>query len=132
MLSTAICGVVFLKFAMTLNIFTRRPSKKDMGDGFYYSFFHVWLQPVSAEEAHKSNECQSFLSFFVSNYGSAEEHSLSSSQQRPAVAAGCQMDEAKRGGVGESAGCLGMAQMNLVTKWNDANLNRQTDRKAGG
>lgn len=41
-----------------------------------------------------------FLSFFVSNYGSAEEHkSLSSSQQRPAVAAGCQMDEAKRGGL---------------------------------
>lgn len=64
----------------------------------------MWLQPVSAEEAHKSNECQSFLSFFVSNYGSAEEHSLSSSQQRPAVAAGCQMDEAKRGVVVEEEG----------------------------
>lgn len=75
-----------------------------MGDGFYYYFFHVWLQPVSAEEAHKSNECQSLLSFFVSNYGSAEEHSLSSSQQRPAVAAGCQMDEAKRGGLGGLGG----------------------------
>lgn len=73
-LSTEICGIVFLKFATTLNIFTRRARKKDMGDGFYYYFFHVWLQPVSAEEVHKSNECQSFLSFFVSNYGSAEEH----------------------------------------------------------
>lgn len=40
------------------------------------------------------------------------------------------MDEAKRG-AGEGVGCLGMAQMNLVTKWNDANQNRQSDRKAG-
>lgn len=64
----------------------------------------MWLQPVSAEEGHKSNECQSFPSFFVSNYGSAEEHSLSSSQQRPAIAAGCQMYYAKQGGLG---GCFG-------------------------
>lgn len=31
---------------------------------------------------------------------------------------------------GEGAGCLGMAQMNLVTKWSDANQNRQSGRKA--
>lgn len=88
----------------------------------------MWLQPLAAKEAHRSGE--SFPSVFVSNYGSAEEHSLSSAQQRPTVAAGCQMDKAEWRGVGEGAGRLGMAQTNLVTKWNDANQNRQTDRKA--
>ena len=61
-LSTEICGIVFLKFAMTLNIFTRWPRKKDTGDGFYYCFFHVWLQPVSAEGgARKQTSARAFF-----------------------------------------------------------------------
>lgn len=42
------------------------------------------------------------------------------------------MYEAEEKGCGEGAGRLGIAQTNLVTKWNDANQNRQTDKKAGG
>lgn len=62
MLSTEICRIVFLKFAMTLNIFTRWPRKKDTGDGFSYYFFHVWLQPVSAEGgARKQTSAKSFF-----------------------------------------------------------------------
>lgn len=48
---------------------------KDIGDGFYYYFFHVRLQPVHLQrEGHESNERQSFLCSFVSNYESAEQH----------------------------------------------------------
>lgn len=44
------------------------------------------------------------------------------------------MDEVEQGGycAREGAGCLGMARMNLMTKWSDTNQNRQTDRKARG
>lgn len=66
MLSTEICVIVFLKLAIPLNIFTGQLRKNNMGDGFYYYFFHVWLQPVSSEETHKSNKSQSFLSVFSS------------------------------------------------------------------
>lgn len=35
-----------LSLAIPLNILTRQLRNNDMGDGFYYDFFHVWLQRV--------------------------------------------------------------------------------------
>lgn len=35
---------------------------KDIGDGFCFYFFHVWLQPVSAEEGQKSKSAKVFFS----------------------------------------------------------------------